>query len=136
MIVTEEEWNIAPFESTIWTTNISLDLMNKDGGENILERWSFLSEASFMKETQYDDVNDSVRSNTIVFYIVDNRLRRRIRSFTAVVMLVLGYQWNRDDLIDKLIQLDRVQKSLQVEILERLITYVSLIQIIKYLWFI
>ena len=40
---------------------------------------------------------------------------------------------NRDDSIDKLTQQGRLQKSLEVEILERLITYVGMIQIIKYL---
>jgi len=68
----------------------------------------------FMKITEYDGVNDSIRSNTTrryttvnlvsgntteydrirsyftLYTTVNDRLRRRIRSFTAVVMLVLG----------------------------------------------
>jgi hypothetical protein len=39
-----------------------------------------------MKTTEYDGVNDSIRSYTIVYDL----LRRPIWSFTAVVMLVLG----------------------------------------------
>ncbi len=47
--------------------------MDKDGedGENILEGWSVLSVASFMKTTEYD----KIRFYTIVFYIVYGRKR-------------------------------------------------------------
>jgi hypothetical protein len=90
---------------------------NRGRGDCI--RRVFVSICSFfMKTTQYDVVNDSIRSHTIVYdrfssyttrrYTVVNRgsgnttkydrilhckryrLRSRIRSFTAVVMLVLG----------------------------------------------